>query len=95
LGYAAESDPFVQQHHSITTVADHEVTTQTLGGSPLWMLFERGLIYGDTSGTGAGSSPLRRMLGDGIKWVDVTNPTPFIVSAMLFAVGVISKGARR
>jgi len=89
LGFAAQSDPFLQQHHSLTTLTPHSIEKETIEGSPLWMVFERGMIYGDTSSIGDASSPLRRTFGDSIKWIDVTNPTPFLLALLLCGIGLI------
>jgi hypothetical protein len=74
----------------MTYVNSHGITTERVGGGPFWFVFERGLIFGDASVIGDGpSSPMRRIFGDNVKWVDLSNPPPFILAALLAALGLI------
>jgi hypothetical protein len=81
-----------------------------IGGGPVWAVFERGVIYGDAIPMSPLETMLMRSnmcvenrgddlagqtkCGRSIRWIDISNPTPFMLAVVLIGAGVFLKARR-
>ena len=100
---SASASPDNKSGRLTEMVSPHNI--EYVGGGAEWAVFERGLIYGDSQSplehaymwsdncvADRGSDLVgQTACGRNIRWIDVSNPTPFMLAVLLVGVGVFER----